>query len=280
MCIDPNLPILKERCRTTYQQWQSHPGGHTLANYHIKRNKYVAALRAAKLHSCNNAINQLALNNGTINWKMWRQLQTRNTQQLQSIFDQHDNLPASHKESLNNITQHYRNISTQPIPESPQQQQHYDHIESIVSDLYNRNPHVYRSYPSTHPLSQSFTAAEVKYQCRLANLQTASSPDTICAHLLRNAHEMLYTQLADIFTYSWLYGVIPQCWRDANVIPIYKQKGSKHHAASYRPISITSILIRLFEGLVKSRLSLVLDASVVQSAEEVSLTSKHQWIQK
>ena len=57
---------------------------------------------------------------------------------------------------------------------------------------------------------------------------------------------------------------------------IYKQKGNKHQAASYRPISITSVIIRIFEKLIKSRLTQALEPSVVQQAQHMSLISKQQ----
>ena len=45
-------------------------------------------------------------------------------------------------------------------------------------------------------------------------------------------------------------GNIPADWRRANVTPIYK-KGAKNLAENYRPISLTSLICKLIESLIK-----------------------------
>ena len=47
--------------------------------------------------------------------------------------------------------------------------------------------------------------------------------------------------------------VFPACWRQANVTPIPKGPPSSS-VANYRPISITSVLSKVFERLVSVRL--------------------------
>jgi len=44
--------------------------------------------------------------------------------------------------------------------------------------------------------------------------------------------------LADIKTKLMLTGEVPQDWRDANVVPIYK-KGNRSEPGNYRPVSLT-----------------------------------------
>ncbi|CAJ0929619.1 unnamed protein product [Ranitomeya imitator] len=45
-------------------------------------------------------------------------------------------------------------------------------------------------------------------------------------------------------------GSVPQDWRIANVVPIFK-KGSKSEPGNYRPLSLTSIVGKIFEGFLK-----------------------------
>ena len=52
--------------------------------------------------------------------------------------------------------------------------------------------------------------------------------------------------LTDIFNRSYRSGVMPDDWREANVVPAYK-KGKKTLAENYRPISLTCICCKLFE---------------------------------
>jgi len=48
-------------------------------------------------------------------------------------------------------------------------------------------------------------------------------------------------------------GCVPRQWKDANVSPIFK-KGSRIAAANYRPVSLTSIVCKVMEGLIRDGL--------------------------
>ena len=49
------------------------------------------------------------------------------------------------------------------------------------------------------------------------------------------------------------YGKIPKEWKQANVSPIFK-KGQKHLAENYRPITLTSVVCKLMETVVKQKI--------------------------
>ncbi len=51
--------------------------------------------------------------------------------------------------------------------------------------------------------------------------------------------------------------MVPQDWRKAIISPIIK-KGDPEDAANYRPVSLTSVLCKIFEKLLKKALLLVL----------------------
>ncbi len=52
-------------------------------------------------------------------------------------------------------------------------------------------------------------------------------------------------------------GEVPQDWRKAIICPIFK-KGDPEDAANYRPVSLTSVLCKIFEKLLKKALLLFL----------------------
>ena len=45
-------------------------------------------------------------------------------------------------------------------------------------------------------------------------------------------------------------GIVPQDWKDAIVVPIFK-KGVKSEPSNYRPVSLTSVVCKLMERIVK-----------------------------
>ena len=55
--------------------------------------------------------------------------------------------------------------------------------------------------------------------------------------------------LAQLYKHSWGSGVVPEDWKRANVVPIFK-KGRKEDLGNYRPVSLTSILGKLFERVI------------------------------
>ena len=56
-----------------------------------------------------------------------------------------------------------------------------------------------------------------------------------------------------IFNESIRTGVIPRDWRDALVTPIFK-KGKRSEPGNYRPVSLTSVLCKVLEKIVKAKL--------------------------
>jgi len=57
----------------------------------------------------------------------------------------------------------------------------------------------------------------------------------------------------DIFNDSIKSGVIPRDWRDAIVTPLFK-KGSRSDTSNYRPVSLTCIICKVLERIVKERM--------------------------
>ena len=53
-------------------------------------------------------------------------------------------------------------------------------------------------------------------------------------------------------------GSLPRDWRRANVAPVFK-RGNKHSCSNYRPVSLTSLVVKCLERLVYARLSEFLD---------------------
>ena len=52
--------------------------------------------------------------------------------------------------------------------------------------------------------------------------------------------------------------MLPSDWRRANITPIFK-KGSKVSPENYRPISLTSQVIKVLETLIRSKMMKLLD---------------------
>jgi len=110
---------------------------------------------------------------------------------------------------------------------------------------------------SPEPKLSSVAVNESQVYWCLRNLDenTAPGPDGIPAILLRRCAFALKGPLVTIFSLSLRTGEVPQDWRDATVVPIYKRKGSAKLAENYRPVSLTSILVKILESIVRDSMA-------------------------
>ena len=82
----------------------------------------------------------------------------------------------------------------------------------------------------------------------LVNLQKdkAFGPDYVPAYLLQVGADFLAAPLSKLFQLSLSSGTLPRDWVTANIVPVYK-KGDSHLSSNYRPISLTSIVIKVWK---------------------------------
>ena len=91
---------------------------------------------------------------------------------------------------------------------------------------------------------------------------------------MKNYARSLTKPLFLLFTYSLNSGTLPNEWKKANITPIFK-KGSKTSANSYRPISLTSQIVKIPESLIRSKIMHYLtDNDIVTQCQHGFVTKK------
>ena len=80
---------------------------------------------------------------------------------------------------------------------------------------------------------------------------SAAAPDNIPAAVYKRCAAILARPLLHLFQQSLYGGTVPAAWKVAKVYPLYKGKGKRSSALSYRPISLTSVASKIlfFKGL-------------------------------
>ena len=112
--------------------------------------------------------------------------------------------------------------------------------------------------PSPHPTMPEIfiTTSGISKLLQNLNIHKAMCPDQINAKILRELQDILAPILEIIFNHSLITGMVPSDWKMANITPFFK-KGERSQPNNYRPISLTSIVSKLFEHTVNNKSSTV-----------------------
>lgn len=98
-----------------------------------------------------------------------------------------------------------------------------------------------------------FTRERVLKELEVIRVDKAMGPDGVHPRVLKELREVVAEPLAILFSQSLETGEVPKDWRTADVVPLYKS-GNKEEAGNYRPVSLTSVVGKIMEALLKERL--------------------------
>ena len=99
----------------------------------------------------------------------------------------------------------------------------------------------------------SLTEEEVCVVLKALDEAKATGPDKIPALLLKNCAVNISSSLCQLFNKSLSCGILPSEWKLANISPIPK-RNPIHDVTNYRPISLLSLVSKVFELCIYNRL--------------------------
>ena len=93
-------------------------------------------------------------------------------------------------------------------------------------------------------------------------------------YLLMSSTEASASPLCYLFNKSMSAGILPRDWVCANVVPIFK-RDNKHVPSNYRPISLTSIVVKTMERIIHSELTSTLGSHNLNSVYQFGFHKNH-----
>ena len=90
---------------------------------------------------------------------------------------------------------------------------------------------------------------------KMNNMKENKSPgvDGISPKILKETVEQISTLLAHVFNMSLQEAIVPLEWKEAYIIPLFKP-GSRNKSVHYRPVSLTSVIFKLLETIIRDHM--------------------------
>ncbi|MCP4486884.1 MAG: hypothetical protein GY820_06125 [Gammaproteobacteria bacterium] len=152
------------------------------------------------------------------------------------------------------------------IPELVHLDEVYKNTPADQSNLFNTFFYQQFSEPSSYDITIEYSSTNDEFGIEFSstriwgilsklNASKAIGPDKIHGRILKNCATPISNALSLLFSKSYNSGHIPSEWKSALIVPVHK-KGSKSDVANYRPISLTSIVVKVMERIVRDELML------------------------
>ena len=103
-------------------------------------------------------------------------------------------------------------------------------------------------------ISLSFTDGAILNAIGELNLNSAPGPDGLPAQLIKNCSNTIVVPLGLMWRESFRRGEVPKFYKTSHVCPIHK-KGDRVTAENYRPVSLTSHVIKIFERILRKAMA-------------------------
>ena len=204
-------------------------------------------------------------NKHQIVWNKWKRTRTSTRVAAASFADKDGTPPLDETQALNNMAAHIARISS--LPRSAMfDAAHEERVQQYIRDNVPECP--------LSPHAPSFSFSDVEQACSSFRLNTALGADNISPHFLRNGGKQLHRAIFMLFSICSWYGVVPTSFRHGHVMTLYKGEGQATDPDNYRPITITSVVARIYERVHKNELLNEMIAAGIPSKDQFGFTKQ------
>ena len=156
------------------------------------------------------------------------------------------------KSSINMLFDSNQEITTDPKKMADLLQEQFSSVFSDPNSPDVKDP-VFSPPSIQHPQElEDFRISDEDIMSAVQSISTDSAcgPDGIPAILLKNCAQELRSPLRIIWQESFEKGTVPSFYKETYITPLYK-KGDIAKAVNYRPVALTSHVIKVYERILR-----------------------------
>ena len=147
---------------------------------------------------------------------------------------------------LNAWTQHFQSLAKSQVDLHPTLKELMKQLTSLLSESFQKEEMF---------LDTQFTFEEVEHMVNKMKLRKSSGPDNLTAEHLKFGGQSVIVWLTEVLNSVIDLEHVPTCLKLGTTIPVYKGRGKDPlDVNSYRGITINSVISKLLESLILSRL--------------------------
>ncbi|CAI9735087.1 Hypothetical predicted protein [Octopus vulgaris] len=109
--------------------------------------------------------------------------------------------------------------------------------------------------------------AEIKMTIKQLTNGKSSGNDGILAEIYKCGSSLLLRKLCELFSLIWELGSVPQEFKDASIVHLYKNKSNKCECDNYRGISLLCVAGKILRMVILNRLNDALDILVLLESQ-------------
>ena len=188
---------------------------------------------------------------------------TSKAQQIQNHADQHD-----YRSLFNAIKEVYgvtprktcpiKDTNGNPLRTDSEirnrWKEHYSSILNMDSDVDPNAISVIPQYQANHHMDREITSDEIKEAINALKNNKSPGADSIPAEIYKLLNNTLIEHLRALYNLIWETGNVPQDFKNAQIINLFKNKGSPSECGNYRGISLLSTGGKILARVMASRL--------------------------
>lgn len=167
--------------------------------------------------------------------------------------DEHGDAIVHDKAQADAFAAHFAAVFNSTVPE-----------ESLLPEIGQPRSRIAYCYFTTDEVMRRLSALQAKLNV---------TADKISSKMLKLCAESLSLPLCLIFNASMESGIVPELFKEAYVVPVHKKDPPL--ISNFRPVSVTSVVCRTMERIVRDRLIAHLEENDLLPANQFGFRAKH-----